>query len=337
MERARFPMEFLRVTQGSNTGSHAGSKAMDFGGKDTGCDAVYAPFTGRVVRVRTDSSHETYFESLEPVEFADGTVDYMTVTLMHDNVLDVRAGQVLHQGEKIGDEGGFGSGRPGRFGAHLHLEASRGRSIAYQVRNAQGTYCTPQQVDVWAALWLGMDVQMLDGGGCPWKRDIKEDSDMKFLKVTSGKCEVFTAPDVNAVDKHYNGGKLTEGVCYPVQAEVGSSGGYSWVRIFVAGVQRYAAVLADRCQLVTLSPGDAFTACVAQGGGTSDAAEGLKAQLEAANARADAEARRADEADKRAAEETQRADRAQAGETKANEQAGEYLRRIESAKTALGV
>ena len=41
---------------------------------------------------------------------------------------------------------------------------------------------------------------------------------MKFLEVTSGKCEVFTAPDVNAVDKHYNGGKLTEGVCYPVQA-----------------------------------------------------------------------------------------------------------------------
>ena len=200
MERARFPMEFLRVTQGPNVGSHAGSKAMDFGGKDTGCDAVYAPFTGRVARVRTDSSHETYFESLEPVEYADGTVDYMTVTLMHDNVLDVRAGQVLHQGEKIGDEGGFGGGRPGRFGAHLHLEVSRGRGIAYQVRNAQGTYCTPQQVDVWSALWLGMDVQVLDGGGCPWKRDIKEDDNMKFLKVTSGKCEVFTAPDVNAVD-----------------------------------------------------------------------------------------------------------------------------------------
>ena len=41
--------------------------------------------------------------------------------------------------------------------------------------------------------------------------DETEDNDMKFLKVTSGKCEVFTAPDVNAVDKAYNGGKLTEG------------------------------------------------------------------------------------------------------------------------------
>ena len=157
--------------------------------------------------------------------------------------------------------------------------------------------------------------------------DETEDNDMKFLKVTSGKCEVFTAPDVNAVDKSYNGGKLTEGVCYPVQAEVGSSGGYSWVRIFVAGVQRYAAVLADRCQLVTLSPGDAFTACVAQGGG--DTTE-LEKQLAEANARAD-------EADRRAAAETQRADRAEAGEKRANEQAGEYLQRIESAKTALGV
>ena len=83
--------------------------------------------------------------------------------------------------------------------------------------------------------------------------------------------------------------------------------GYSWVRIFVAGVQRYAAVLADRCQLVTLSPGDAFAACVAQGG-AGGGTEELKAQLEAANARANAEAHRADEADKRADAAEQRAD-----------------------------
>ncbi len=92
-----------------------------------------------------------------------------------------------------------------------------------------------------------------------------------------------------------------------MQAEVGNSGGYSWVRIFVAGVQRYAAVLADRCQLVTLSPGDAFAACVAQGG-AGGGTEELKAQLEAANSRANAEAHRAEEADKRANAAEQRAD-----------------------------
>jgi murein DD-endopeptidase MepM/ murein hydrolase activator NlpD len=271
---------------------------MDFGGKDTGCDVVYAPFTGRVARVRTNSSHETYFESLEPVEFADGTVDYMTVTLMHDNVLDVRTGQVLHQGEKIGDEGGFGGGRPNRFGAHLHLEVSRGRNIAYQVRNAQGTYCTPQQVDIWSALWLGTDVQVLDGAGYSWKRDTKEDDDMKFLKVTNGKCEVFTTTDVNAVDKSYNSGKLTEGVCYPVQAEVGSSGGYNWVRIFVAGEKRYAVVLSDRCQLVTLSPGDAFNACVAQAKPQAADPE-IEKKLAAETLRADTAERERDAANKK--------------------------------------
>lgn len=222
----------------------------------------------------------------------------------------VRVGQRVQAGTALGTMGNTGYS----FGAHTHFE----------VRNAYGTPVDP-------ASYAGVR----NAVGTYTDTTDKED-DMKFLKVTSGKCEVFTAPNVNAVDKHYNGGKLTEGVCYPVQAEVGSSGGYSWVRIFVAGVQRYAVVLADRCRLVTLSPGDAFAACVAQGS-AGGGAEELKAQLEAANARADAEARRADEADKRANAETQRADRAEAGEKRANEQAGAYLQRIESAKTALGV
>ena len=181
--------------------------------------------------------------------------------------LRVRAGQRVQAGTALGTMGNTGYS----FGAHTHFE----------VRNAYGTPVDP-------ASYAGVR----NAVGTYADTTDKEDSDMKFLEVTSGKCEVFTAPDVNAVDKHYNGGKLTEGVCYPVQAEVGSSGGYSWVRIFVAGVQRYAAVLADRCQLVTLSPGDAFAACVAQGG-DGDTAE-LEKQLEAANARAD-------EADKRLA------------------------------------
>ena len=182
--------------------------------------------------------------------------------------LRVRAGQRVQAGTALGTMGNTGYS----FGAHTHFE----------VRNIYGTPVDP-------AGYAGVR----NAVGTYTDATDKEDSDMNFLEVTSGKCEVFTTPDVNAVDKYYNGGKLTEGVCYPVQAEVGSSGGYSWVRIFVAGVQRYAVVLADRCQLVTLSPGDAFTACVAQGGG-EDTAE-LEAQLEAANARAD-------EADKRLAD-----------------------------------
>lgn len=154
-----------------------------------------------------------------------------------------------------------------------------------------------------------------------------EDNDMKFLKVLSQKCEVFSSADINAIDTGYNGGRLKVGEHYPIQAEVGSDGTYTWVRIQAGAAKRYAVVLPDRSEIVELSAGDAITACMAQAGGGGTAA--LEKQLEEANARAE-------EADKRAAEETQRADRAQAGEAKANEQAGEYLRRIESAKAALG-
>ena len=118
---------------------------------------------------------------------------------MHDDVLDVKTGQIVRQGEKIGDEGGFGGGRPNRFGAHLHIEASRGRNIAYQVQNGAGTYCTPNQVNIWDALWVGGDVQILKDGGYSWKRDVKkEENDMEFLEVTSERCEVFTEANVNA-------------------------------------------------------------------------------------------------------------------------------------------
>lgn len=137
---------------------------------------------------------------------------------------------------------------------------------------------------------------------------------MKFLKVKNGKCEVFTATDVNAVDKAYNGGKLTEGVCYPVQAEVGSSGGYDWVRIFVTGEYRYAVVLPDRCELVALSPGDVINACIAQ----------AKVQTTVP------------EMEKKLAAETLRADTAERERDAANKQAGKFLTQINEAKKALG-
>ena len=265
MERARFPMEFLRVTQGPNVGRHAGSKAMDFGGKDTGKDPIYAPFTGKFVRVRKDSSHESYLESLEPVEFANGVVDYMTLTFMHDDVLDVKTGQIVRQGEKIGDEGGFGGGRPNRFGAHLHIEASRGRNIAYQVQNGAGTYCTPNQVNIWDALWVGGDVQILKDGGYSWKRDVKkEENDMEFLEVTSERCEVFTEANVNSVDRTFNNGRLVKGAFYPIQSDVGTDGVYHWVRIQAGDKKRYAVVPEDRSKIVSLSAGDAIAACMAQ-------------------------------------------------------------------------
>ena len=101
--------------------------------------------------------------------------------------LRVRAGQRVQAGTALGTMGNTGYS----FGAHTHFE----------VRNAYGTPIDP-------AGYAGVR----NAVGTYTDTTDKED-DMKFLQVTSGKCEVFTAPDVNAVDKSYNGGKLIEGTC----------------------------------------------------------------------------------------------------------------------------
>lgn len=203
----------------------------------------------------------------------------------------VRAGQKVQAGTPLGTMGNTGYS----FGEHTHFE----------VRNTYGTAVDP-------ASFAG--VRNAVGTYAETETENKEDDDMKFLKVLSDKCEVFTAADVNAVDKSYNSGRLKAGTYYPIHADVGSDGTYSWVRIQAGDAKRYAVVLPDRSEIVALSAGDAIAACMAQVSDADTAA--LEAQLAA---------------------QTQRADRAEAGETRANEQAGEYLQRIESAKIALGV
>ena len=120
---------------------------------------------------------------------------------------------------------------------------------------------------------------------------------MKFLKVLSEKCEVFSAADVTAVDVGYNGGRLKVDEYYPVQAEVGSDGTYTWVRIQAGTAKRYAVVLPDRSEIVSLSAGDAITACMAQAG-DGDTSE-LEAQVAQLTKERDAATQRADVSDKK--------------------------------------
>ena len=84
MEKPLYPSPYMRITQGYMTGTHKGSYAIDEGGMDTGIDLIYAPFTG-VIKKIYGGANEVWLESLEPVEYPDGTIDYMTMLFCHDN------------------------------------------------------------------------------------------------------------------------------------------------------------------------------------------------------------------------------------------------------------
>ena len=129
IQKCLFPMEYLRITADENYKTHKGSYAVDLGGKDTGKDMAFAPCDLEVIRVRPNANGEVYFQSIEPVKFADGTIDYFRMLLLHDSTAEHRmsTGDTVVQGDWIYTEGGMGGGDPECFGNHIHIEVGKGK------------------------------------------------------------------------------------------------------------------------------------------------------------------------------------------------------------------
>ncbi|MBR5251480.1 MAG: hypothetical protein IKV52_01495 [Oscillospiraceae bacterium] len=173
MQKFKFPMEYLRVTQGEKgTYSHKGSLAMDFGGKDGGSDKLFAPCDMVVKRCRADATGEMYLESTEKVLFADGTVDFARLLCIHDSTFNKKVGDIVKQGEYFYDEGGMGGGKANKFATHVHIEAGKGKWVkTNQTKNSSGTYVCERQESLYNLFILGEDVQVLDGGGYKWVQE----------------------------------------------------------------------------------------------------------------------------------------------------------------------
>lgn len=169
IEKAIFPMKYLNITQGINSNyTHQGMLAIDIAGKDTGIEDAYAPFTG-VIKRKTAENHgnTVYFESLDKVKFADGTVDYMVVVLVHDNdISDLYAGKKINKGEIFYQEGTSGKAQ----GNHIHLEVSKGKyegSGGYI--NQYGKWMVNNAVDPSKVLFLTEETIVINDYGYNWK------------------------------------------------------------------------------------------------------------------------------------------------------------------------
>jgi len=101
-------------------------KPIDIVGPTSGIDDAYAPFDCKVVATspsNPEEGHMAGFESVNKVLLADGTTDYVTFMLAHDNnISDLSVGQTFKQGEVIYQEGTYGEAG----GNHIHMEVARG-------------------------------------------------------------------------------------------------------------------------------------------------------------------------------------------------------------------
>lgn len=124
MEKAMYPIKTIRITQRDHQGTHADCFATDEAGPDGGISSLFVPFTGVIKKIYTKDANEVWLESIEPVLFADGTKDYMTIMFCHDNdVSDLWVGKIIKQGEVFYQEGtkGYATGN------HCHFECAKGK------------------------------------------------------------------------------------------------------------------------------------------------------------------------------------------------------------------
>lgn len=181
MEKAIFPIKYMKQTQGvDGEYSHRGTLAIDYGHKFGKTD-VYAPFTGIIKRISPASGNAVWLESKNKVRWANGEIDYMTVLTIHDNdVSDLFVGKEIKKGEiyyQMGDAGNA-------TGVHLHLEVGKGKFVGNGwVSNSRGSATINNPVHPADALFVTEDVEIVyDGGynyrlivGNPLSKSVNED------------------------------------------------------------------------------------------------------------------------------------------------------------------
>lgn len=222
IEDVLFPMEICNITQGDFEGTHAGTYAVDLAGKDTGRDYAYFPFSAKSVALDTaKNGNAVIWESVSPVRFADGSIDYCCMMVIHDNDPSGFAiGSMYKQGQQMAQEGTSGNAT----GNHLHIEVAKvryaGGTYGMYDRNAFGTYHLRNNMPIEQVCF--MDDTMIVRGNGTWKyRDdvsFKETSTMLYLPKEATRWYVYPLDKAPVVGNQIGSlnPSLFGGLSYPI-------------------------------------------------------------------------------------------------------------------------
>ena len=172
MEKPIYPLKNMRITQGYNQGTHVDSYAIDDAGKDSGIEEVFAPFTGTIRKIYPKDANEVWLESDNPVEYPDGTIDYLTILFAHNNdVSNLYVGKQIKQGQAFYKEGTSGNAT----GNHCHLECGKGK---YQepgwAKNKAGYYGIINAKRPEECLWIEENTNVINSNNYQFKTIKKE-------------------------------------------------------------------------------------------------------------------------------------------------------------------
>ena len=168
MEKPIFPAKYMRITQGYQEGTHMDSYAIDNADKDYGTSPLYAPFTGIIKKIYKNDANEIWLESIEPVEYPDGTIDYLTMMFAHANNIDhLFVGKKIMQGEEFYYEGVKGNAT----GNHCHFECGKGSFTGNGWhKNNSGYWSINNGKKPEECLWINENTVILDSYGYHFKK-----------------------------------------------------------------------------------------------------------------------------------------------------------------------
>ncbi len=153
MEKAILNVDNLYISQGMNgTYSHQGDLAIDI----SRLTYLKAPFTGIIKKIYP-KCNGVWLESINKVEYADGTIDFMNIMTLHANdISNLKVGQIIKQGTIY-----YHPGIKGQVtGTHIHLAIGKGKFLGTGwIKNSYSNWCIHNQYDVTKALFIHKDVK----------------------------------------------------------------------------------------------------------------------------------------------------------------------------------
>lgn len=145
------PFKRMHVTQYDNGNySHQGSDAWDITSGTAGIkDPYYAPCD--LICKAIDLNYAfTWWQSVNKVKFADGTVDYVTLMFGHDENINATVGMTIKKGTQVGNMGAGGAAK----GIHVHLEVAKGQYKGKWYKNDKGVYCLYNSIKFYDAFFM---------------------------------------------------------------------------------------------------------------------------------------------------------------------------------------
>lgn len=163
-----FPLPYMNISQDEGGSfSHAGTYQMDFlGWGENGRvynAPYYAPCSCRCVDITDTSTNNRVYESINKVHLANGSLDYVTFEVAHDNFPSTIVGSILSQGDLMGH-----TGTEGGVVDHMHFQTALGTYQGWEQVPPDNNWQLVNEMHIYDACYVN-DTVIINGENHNWK------------------------------------------------------------------------------------------------------------------------------------------------------------------------